>query len=76
MVLKVCLACFKVPSNNLFGSAYDADSEGEEGKYYTFLYDEIKNIKDIEKYFDIKPYHENKITLQNMEICNHYQYKT
>ncbi len=46
---------FKVPSNNLFGSAYDADSEGEEGKYYTFLYDEIKNIKDIEKYFDIKP---------------------
>ena len=33
----------------------DADSEGEEGKYYVFNYNEIKKIKDISKYFDINP---------------------
>ena len=37
------------------GSAYDADSEGEEGKYYVYKYEDIKNIKNIEKYFDISP---------------------
>jgi len=37
------------------GSAYDADSEGEEGKYYVYSYDEIKDIKNIEKHFEIKP---------------------
>ena len=31
----------------LLGSAYDADSEGEEGKYYVFKYEEIKGIDDI-----------------------------
>ena len=41
--------------NNLLGSAMDADSEGEEGKYYVFNYNEIKKIKDISKYFDINP---------------------
>ena len=40
-------------NNNLLGSAYDADSDGEEGKYYVFSYDEIKDLKNIEKYFDI-----------------------
>ena len=40
---------------NILGSAFDADSEGVEGKYYTFTFNEIKNIKDIGKYFDIKP---------------------
>ena len=35
------------------GSAYDADSDGEEGKYYVFNYNEIKDIKNIEKYFEI-----------------------
>ena len=40
---------------NLMGSAFDADSEGEEGKYYTFKYEEIKGIKDIEKSFDVNP---------------------
>ena len=40
---------------NFLGSAYDADSEGEEGKYYTFNYDEVKNIKNIDKYFEIRP---------------------
>ena len=37
------------------GSAYDADSDGEEGKYYIYRYDEIKNLENIERYFDIKP---------------------
>ncbi len=37
------------------GSAYDADSDGEEGKYYVFSYNEIKEIKNIEKFFEIKP---------------------
>ena len=52
-------------SEGLFGSAYDADSEGEEGKYYTYSYNEIKNFKNIEKYFEIRPEGnwENKIIL-------------
>ncbi len=41
-------------NEGFLGSAYDADSDGEEGKYYTFLYDEIKNIKEIDKYFEIR----------------------
>ena len=47
------------------GSAYDADSDGEEGKYYVYSYNEIKDIKNIEKYFEIKPEGnwENKIIL-------------
>ena len=49
----------------LLGSAFDADSEGVEGKYYVFKYGEIKNIKNIEEYFEIKPEGnwENKIIL-------------
>ena len=39
----------------LMGSALDADSENEEGKYYTFSYEELSAIKDIKKYFDINP---------------------
>ena len=41
--------------NGLLGSAYDADSDGEEGKYYVFSFNELKNIKDIEEYFNVKP---------------------
>jgi uncharacterized protein YyaL (SSP411 family) len=37
----------------LLGSALDADSDGEEGKYYIFKYNELENIKDIKKYFKI-----------------------
>ena len=37
------------------GSAYDADSEGEEGKYYVYSYDEIKDLENIERFFEIKP---------------------
>ena len=55
------------------GSAYDADSDGEEGKYYVYTYDEIKNIKEIEKYFEIKPEGnwENKIILVEKEKPNY-----
>ena len=35
------------------GSAYDADSDGEEGKYYVFNNADIKGYKDIEQYFEI-----------------------
>jgi uncharacterized protein YyaL (SSP411 family) len=51
------------------GSAYDADSDGEEGKYYIYIYDEIKDIENIEKYFEIKPEGnwENKIILVEKE---------
>ena len=52
-----------------FGSAYDADSEGEEGKYYTFFYNEIKDIENVDKHFEIKPEGnwENKIILVEKE---------
>ena len=46
---------FLSKDTNLLGSAFDADSEGEEGKYYVYNYEELKNIKNIEKFFDIKP---------------------
>ena len=39
--------------DNLLGSAYDADSDGEEGKYYIYDYEEIKNIKNINNYFEL-----------------------
>jgi uncharacterized protein YyaL (SSP411 family) len=53
----------------LLGSAYDADSDGEEGKYYVYSYDEVKAIENIEKYFEIKPEGnwENKIILVEKE---------
>jgi uncharacterized protein len=40
-------------SNQLLGSAYDADSDGVEGKYYVYSYKEIKEISDIRNYFEI-----------------------
>ena len=54
-----------VNKRGFFGSALDADSDGVEGKYYTFSYDEIKDIEEIDKYFDVKPEGnwENKIIL-------------
>ena len=55
-----------------FGSAYDADSDGEEGKYYVFSYEEIKEIENIDKHFEIKPEGnwENKIILIEKEKPN------
>ena len=59
-------------NEGFLGSAYDADSDGVEGKYYTYSYSEIKNIKNIEKYFEIKPEGnwENKIILVEKEKSN------
>ena len=42
-------------TDNLLGSAYDADSEGEEGKYYVYKYEEIKDIENINDYFELEP---------------------
>ena len=36
-----------VNKEGFLGSAYDADSDGEEGKYYVYNYDEIKDIENI-----------------------------
>ena len=33
-----------IVKNNLLGSAYDADSDGVEGKYYVWKYQELKDI--------------------------------
>ena len=44
-----------INSEGFLGSAFDADSEGEEGKYYTYSYNEIKDLENIGKYFEIKP---------------------
>ena len=39
--------------DKLLGSAYDADSDGEEGKYYVYDYNEIKDIDKINVYFEV-----------------------
>ena len=54
----------------LMGSAFDADSDGEEGKYYVFTYEELKELKDIEKYYEISPSGnwENKIILVEKQL--------
>ncbi len=61
---------FKNKKFNLLGSAFDADSDGKEGKYYVFSFDEIKNIKDIKEYFEIKPEGnwEGKIILEEKKL--------
>ena len=51
------------------GSAFDADSDGEEGKYYVYSYNEIKDMENISKFFEIKAEGnwENKIILIEKE---------
>ena len=39
--------------DKLLGSAYDADSDGEEGKYYVYDYNEIKDIDKINVFFEV-----------------------
>ena len=58
-------------TDNLLGSAYDADSEGEEGKYYVYKYEEIKDIKNIDDYFELesKGNWENKNILVEKKIA-------
>ena len=58
-----------INKEGFLGSAYDADSDGEEGKYYVYTYEEIKELKNIERYFEIKPEGnwENKIILVEKE---------
>ncbi len=58
-----------VNKHGFLGSAYDADSDGEEGKYYVYLYSEIKDIENIGKFFEIQPEGnwENKIILVEKE---------
>ena len=55
-----------------FGSAYDADSDGVEGKYYVFSFDELKGIENVDKFFEIKPEGnwENKVILIEKEMPN------
>ncbi len=54
-----------INDEGFFGSAYDADSDGEEGKYYVYSHNEIKDIENIEKFFEItlEGNWENKIIL-------------
>ena len=51
--------------SGFLGSAYDADSDGEEGKYYVYTYEEIKDLENVSDFFDIntKGNWENKIIL-------------
>ncbi len=41
--------------DGLLGSAFDADSDGEEGKYYVYNYEEIKNIENLIEYYEVDP---------------------
>ncbi len=61
---------FKNKKFDLLGSAFDADSEGEEGKYYTFEYNELHKIKGIEEFYDVKPQGnwEGKIILKELKF--------
>ena len=43
--------------NNQLGTALDADSEGVEGKYYTWKYDDLRDVLD-DKFFIIKKYYD------------------
>ncbi len=59
-----------INKDNFLGSAFDADSEGKEGKYYVYDYSEIKDIENISNYFELDPEGnwENKIILIEKKI--------
>ena len=59
-----------INKDNLLGSAFDADSEGEEGKYYVYDHAEIKDIENISNYFELDPKGnwENKTILVEKKI--------
>jgi len=59
-----------INKDNLLGSAFDADSEGEEGKYYVYDHAEIKDIERINNYFELDPKGnwENKTILVEKKI--------
>ena len=61
-----------INKDGFLGSAFDADSDGEEGKYYVYTFNEIKDLKNIQKYFEIKPEGnwEKKIILVEKEKPN------
>ena len=61
---------FTVNDTGLMGSAYDADSDGVEGKYYVFSYEEVSHLESIGDYFEIKPdgNWENKIILVEKKL--------
>ena len=61
-----------INKEGFLGSAYDADSDGEEGKYYVYSYNEIKDIENIGDYFEIKPEGnwEKKIILVEKQKAN------
>ena len=52
-----------ISSDKLLGSAFDADSDGIEGKYYIWKYQELQNI--LNKDFDL---FKKNMTLQLVEI--------
>ena len=58
-----------INKEGFLGSAFDADSDGKEGKYYIFEYEEIKDLENISKFFEIDPKGnwENKIILIEKE---------
>ena len=58
-----------INKEGFLGSAFDADSDGKEGKYYIFEYEEIKDLENISKFFEIDPKGnwENKIILVEKE---------
>ncbi len=70
-------------SENLYGSAFDADSEGIEGKYYIWSYQELKNIleedfKFFENIYDISEtgnFEGNNILVEKKLISNDNEYK-
>lgn len=56
--------------NDEFGfySSYDADSEGVEGKYYTFTFDEIKTLFGEDITFVSRLYNIEKPAIGNTQI--------